>query len=265
MLHRYIVLVPTEVGGPAYEAARRRVRAKFGAETPVVDTAVAACWVFQRPPSQLGYRRLAGGGCVIGFDVNAGLQDPESFIDGTWGAYVTLGIDAATGLVTVLRDPSGRVACWRLRLDGVRLASAPADGPWWAQLSMPGGRFGWQAPLRLDGAASLRMKDVGILLALFAERSAFPKWVGKLIDEGEVAATSRVRVDGKSVVLDRLSAHNARVDLQARLRLSGNQPYGDLYARWGVLGLGVQLQGGKRDLHLVGAKRWYDSRPPLLR
>ena len=152
-----------------------------------------------------------------------------------------------------------------LRLAQVRLASAPEDGPWWANLSLAGGRFGWEAPLRLDGDARLRMKDVSILLALFAERSAFPKWVGRLIDEGEVQATSRVRVDGRSVVLDRLHASNERIELKARLRLAGDQPQGDLYARWGILGLGVALQGGKRDLRVVGAKRWYESRPPLLR
>ena len=42
------------------------------------------------------------------------------------------------------------------------------------------------------------------------------------------------------------------------------QPRGDLYARWGVLGLGVALADGKRDFHLLHARRWYDAQPDLL-
>ncbi len=155
----------------------------------------------------------------------------------------------------------------RLQMDlsGVRLAGASGDGPWWARASLDGARFGWQVPLRLRGDARLRMQDVGILLSLFAQRSAFPAWVGKLIDEGQVQATSGVRVDGSSVVLDELRARNERIDLRARLRLAGDAPTGHLYARWGVLGVGAQLQQGRSSMKLVGARRWYESRPALPR
>ena len=33
-----------------------------------------------------------------------------------------------------------------------------------------------------------------MLLGLFAERSAFPRWIGNLIDSGEAQATGRLRV-----------------------------------------------------------------------
>jgi hypothetical protein len=141
----------------------------------------------------------------------------------------------------------------------VRLASAPREGPWWARLTFAGGRFEWRAPLQLDGDAKLRMQDAGFLLALFAERTVFPKWVGRIVDQGTVDATSGVHVDGKSVRLAPLSAHNDRVDLKARLRLGDGRSDGDLYARWGVLGMGMELRNGQRRLHLVGAKRWYDG------
>lgn len=139
MLHRYVVLVSTAIGGPAYETARRRVQARFGTEDLVVDSRLAACWVFQAAPSRLGHRRLAQGGCVIGFDVH-GAERPAEFIDRTWGAYVVLGVDAAQGAVTVLRDPSGRIACWRLRLDGVDVLFSDYQDVYWLQA----------APCRID-------------------------------------------------------------------------------------------------------------------
>ena len=186
-------------------------------------------------------------------------------------AALQVGVSRISGNLDVdstLHRTSGRdyaIDALRVGLDNVRLASAPDDGPWWARLEMDRGSFDWQVPFRLDGDPRLRMKDVSILMALFAERSAFPAWAGRLIDAGQVQATARIRVDGKSVVIDRLQASNERIELKARLRLADRQPTGDLYARWGILGLGVQLQGGKRDLHVVGAKRWYESRPALIR
>jgi hypothetical protein len=39
---------------------------------------------------------------------------------------------------------------------------------------------------------------------------------------------------------------------------------GDLYVRWGLLGAGIEMGGGKRTWHLAGAREWYDGRPRLL-
>ena len=65
---------------------------------------------------------------------------------------------------------------------------------------------------------------------------------------------------GDLLVLDDIRAGNGRVDLKARLRIDDGVPAGDLYARWGVLGIGAELQGGTRRLHALGARRWYDAR-----
>jgi hypothetical protein len=108
------------------------------------------------------------------------------------------------------------------------------------------------------------MRDVSVLLGLFAERSVFPRWIGNLIDSGEAHATGDLRLRGNELVFDRVQASNDRIDMQARLRIADGTPNGDLYARWGVLGMGVELQGGDRKLHIAGARDWYESRPPLL-
>lgn len=219
-----------------------------------------------------GSVRLLGGSGTLGGDLSLDAHGKPTrariALSGTRAA-MQVGVSRLVGdlqLRSAVRRASGNdyaIDALSLDLSQVRLASAPGDGPWWGRLSVDGGRFGWQVPLRLSGDAKVRMQDVGILLSLFAERSAFPKWVGKLIDEGEVTATSGVLVDGKRVVLDELRASNERIDLRARLRLSGDAPDGVLYARWGVLGMGVQLRGGQRDLKLVGARRWYQAQPPL--
>ena len=59
-------------------------------------------------------------------------------------------------------------------------------------------------------------------------------------------------------------AENARLSLRARLDMEQAQRRGDLYLRWGLLGAGIELDGGKRTWHLSGARDWYDSRPRVL-
>jgi len=152
-----------------------------------------------------------------------------------------------------------------LQLDGVRLdGSGAGAAPWWARMALEDGTLTWAQPFEVSGRGRLDMRDVSVLLGLFAERTAFPRWIGNLIDSGEVHATGQLRLRDRELVFDRVQASNDRVDLQARLRLLDGTPDGDLYARWGVLGMGVELQGGDRKLHIAGARDWYESRPPLL-
>lgn len=153
----------------------------------------------------------------------------------------------------------------QVQLDGVRLGEArDGDTPWWARLRLDRGTLAWGEPFEVTGRGRVDMRDVSVLLGLFAERSVFPRWIGRLIDSGEAHATGDLRVRENEVVFDRVEASNDRIDLQARLRIVDGTPQGDMYARWGVLGLGVELQGEARKLHVAGARDWYESRPPLL-
>ncbi|RZA31672.1 MAG: hypothetical protein EOP92_29995, partial [Lysobacteraceae bacterium] len=80
-----------------------------------------------------------------------------------------------------------RIDALNLRLDQVRV-SDPNDEPWWARLSVDQGSLRWQQPFQLQSNARVEMKDVSVLLTLFSERSAFPKWVGNLFDAGQAQA-----------------------------------------------------------------------------
>lgn len=185
-------------------------------------------------------------------------------------AQLVLGPSRITGDLDVdtrIRQSGGgardyRIEALELKLDQVRVG-APDDPPWWARLSLDQGRLQWQQPFRMQGDARVEMKDVSVLLTLFSERSAFPKWIGNLVDAGQAQATAQVSFAGDSFTLDKLHASNRRIDLDARLRVADGRPAGALYAKWGVLGLGVDLQGKQRKFHLANAKEWYQGLPPL--
>lgn len=157
-----------------------------------------------------------------------------------------------------------RLDGFALSLDNVHVGDDTDDAGWWARFDLDNASLDWRPPFVVEGDARLRMQDASVLLLLFAERSAFPAWIARIVDAGETEATGRLHVAGATLVLDAIEARNDRVALDARLKVVGGTPSGDLYARWGVLGVGVELAGGERQLRVAGAREWYESRPPLL-
>ncbi|MGH8027613.1 MAG: hypothetical protein ACREO0_12895 [Pseudoxanthomonas sp.] len=135
---------------------------------------------------------------------------------------------------------------------------------WWARIGLPRARMDWNKPLSVGGNASVKMKDVGFVLSLFSRQKEYPKWVFKLVDAGQAQVQGRVQWQRDTLVLDRIDASNDRFDLQARLRLRGKSRDGSLYAKWGVLSVGVQADGTQNSFHLLRAKQWYDAQPQLL-
>ncbi|TAM61341.1 MAG: hypothetical protein EPN49_07190 [Rhodanobacter sp.] len=150
-----------------------------------------------------------------------------------------------------------------LDLDGVRVAGSRAP-PWWVRISLQDSHLDWDRPMRLRGSVTMVMKNLSLLLSLYADRSALPHWITRVIDDGQATAHARIVAQHSDFILDHLVAGNERVDLFAHLRISDGKPSGDLYARWGILGLAVALDDGKRDFHWIHAGRWYRAQPDLL-
>lgn len=153
-----------------------------------------------------------------------------------------------------------------IRLDNISFSEpgGEARSGWWARIKLPRARMDWDKPLAVEGNAEVSMKDVGFLLSLFSRQRDYPGWVFKLVDAGQAQVTGRVRWRGDTLVLDRMNASNDRFELMARMRLRGQQRNGSLYAKWGKLSMGVQMDSPKNRFHLIRARQWYDSQPALL-
>lgn len=222
-----------------------------------------------------GSVRLNGGsgtlGAQLALDAQGRVRSARIGLRGH-GADVRLGPSRILGDLTLdtrLRQAGTDARRYRidtldLDLSNVRVG-APNAAPWWGQLDFDGGTFDWREPFAVDGNARLKLKDASVLLDLFSERSAFPKWIGSLIDAGQVDATARVRVQGDSAAFQRIRAKNDRVQLQAHLRLAGNQPTGALLAQWGPLDVAAEVNGGQRRVFMKGAQAWYARQPAAVR
>ena len=199
-------------------------------------------------------------------DVSAGRMKMR-----TQGAQLALGPSRLTGNLNMdtqlsVAKRTGHAFDLRnftLSMDGVQMEGAN-DPSWWTTITLERGQLDWDRPMQLHGLATMRMKNLSVLLALFAQRSAFPAWIGHIVDDGEAQVTSTVQARRGEFVLDDLRANNARVQLLAHLRVADGKSTGDIYARWGVLSVGVALANGQRTFHWTHAASWYQSQPTLL-
>lgn len=202
---------------------------------------------------EIGHGRLAIDGRRAGVDLAGTRFQADIALDSRLRAQRTgarrLAIDGTT-----------------LRLDDVRLLGEDTgqDAPWWARFTLEQGEMDWQEPFRAQGRARLDLRNIGLLLTLFAERTEFPGWVAWILDAGETQAQGDFLLDEDGLVLDRVHASNERFDVDARVRVTEGASRGDLYLSWGVFGLSLELDDGQRQFHFIGARDWYDARPDLL-
>lgn len=266
-----------QVDGSGRYGELRQMRDAFAAHAVFEDARVPDLRVYNRYlPS--GSLRFTGGSGLLSGDLY--LDDGGEVGHGTLrvrgtDAALTFGDLALRGDVDV-RTQLKRADLERRRfvLDGSRVdLSAVAftghggqarDG-WWTQIELDQARIDLDDPLAARGRARVRMSDAGFLLALYARDRSFPAWVEKIVDAGEITAGGELGWSGHTLVVDDLVASNDRFELRARMRMRGAQREGSLYARWGVLSLGAELAGDHKDLHLIGAREWYDAQPRLPR
>jgi hypothetical protein len=148
-----------------------------------------------------------------------------------------------------------------VKLDNISFSEPGGEtrSGWWARIHLPRARMDWNKPLAVAGSADVTMKDVGFLLSLFSRQREYPKWVYKLIDSGQAQVKGKVQWRNDTLLLDQIDASNQRFDLLARMRLRGQSRTGSLYAKWGPLSMGVEMQGAKARFHPVRARQWYDA------
>lgn len=224
-----------------------------------------------------GLRFAGGSGRLTGdlrVDGDGEVGEGTLRVDAPKAALALAGLDLRGDVVIDGRLRRGSLQKGNFDLGGSRVAlrnvafserGGTSRSGWWATVDLERGHVAWKRPSSAGGKLRARMKDVDFLLAMFADRADYPAWIGKVVDAGEVRLDGRWDWRGDALVLDRMHAANERFRVDARLKLQGNARRGDLYASWGRLGVGLELQGAGHQLHLRNAREWFHSRPDLLR
>lgn len=256
--------------GPA-GALRERISARLRFS----DARVPDLRVYNRylPPTAIQFAR--GAGTLSGdlhFFAGGAVASGELAVNGK-GVQLTLADLSLEGDVDIetrlgranlqqreFNADGSRVSLRRVRVIGDK---QPLPPDWWADIVLDEARLEWQKPTNLEGRLRARMKDVSVLLALYSKRKDLPAWIRNLLDEGEATAEGRVEWQPEFLLLEPIAASNERFDVLARMRLQDQRLTGDLFARWGALSVGVELADGRKQVHLVGARKWFDGRPSL--
>lgn len=222
--------------------------------------------------------RFGGGSGVLTGDLRVDgegdVGEGTLHVEGRAARLVVAGTDLRGNVSIDARLRRGNLGKGEFELGGTRVQvrdaafaerSGASRSGWWAVLDVDDGRVEWKRPSSAGGRFRARMKDVDFLLALFADRADYPPWIGRMVDAGEARVDGRWRWRDDALLFDRVHAANDRFKVDARLKLQGRERRGDLHASWGRLGVGVELDGARRVLHLRNAREWYDGRPDLIR
>lgn len=134
------------------------------------------------------------------------------------------------------------------------------DAGWWARVTIPRGTLVWSKPLQIQGRVEARLRDAGLLLSLFAQRSRFLDWFDSLLHVDDVQVRGDVRVGGGVAEVDPFRATGDNLDLRSRLRLAAGSRRGDLYVRYKKLKVGIALRDGERAFKLRRPEEWFESR-----
>jgi|CXWL01.1.fsa_nt_gi hypothetical protein len=154
---------------------------------------------------------------------------------------------------------------WRRGMGADEGAARESGDAWWARASLAHGQLTWGRPLDLASDLTLALRDSAPLVAIVEQRKRLPDWVARVFTVADVRGHGRLAVTAEGVIFDDVAITGGDdLEILSRLALAKGGKRADLYVKLGILGLGVELVDGKRDLELIRPRAWYDARPSFL-
>ena len=165
-----------------------------------------------------------------------------------------------------LADGRWEVGESRLDLENVEFEvgdGAPSGDPWWGHVRVTRGKLDMGQPTDLDLEVSFELKDTAPLLHLWTERPGrdaddqVPGWVKFVPDIRNVRGDASMDLDERGLTLDDMVILGEGFALLGRLRADSGSRSGQLYLRYKLLDVGLDLHDGKRDLKILRPKKWF--------
>ncbi|HEX2223690.1 MAG TPA: hypothetical protein VHN15_05760, partial [Thermoanaerobaculia bacterium] len=151
----------------------------------------------------------------------------------------------------------------KVDLENVRTIGGSAEGAarqsWWARAHLDRAVIEPGAPVYFRTGVESTLSDPRPLLSIFVpeRRKRLLRWVDDLLDVQGLGATAQVELGQRSVLIDELAVAGGKAQLLGRLRLGNEDKDGVLYARYGRLDVGLELDGAERDWKVLRPKKWF--------
>lgn len=85
------------------------------------------------------------------------------------------------------------------------------------------------------------------------------KWLNDLLTIKNVQGETTVILNGKSILLSKVRITGEQLLVLADVHLYEKDIRGGMYARYGILRIGVEREDENRTLKLLKPRKWYDS------
>ncbi|HEY9420945.1 MAG TPA: hypothetical protein VIW92_06005, partial [Thermoanaerobaculia bacterium] len=132
--------------------------------------------------------------------------------------------------------------------------------PWWIRARVDHAVLEPGAPVFLRANLVSTLSDARPIFALFLpqeKRGRMLRWVEDLLDLKGVGATASFTVGDNFIAVPKLVIASGPAQVLGQFRLANGDRQGALYASYGRLDVGLELDGEKRDWKILRPKKWY--------
>ncbi len=220
-------------------------------------------------PGKIGLELTGGSGRMSGhFQAAApewaGTGDLRLSARGVRARYRDKPLTGNLALHTRLRridldDKRYDVSGSQLELTDVRMPGSQV-APWWARAHVDRAVLEPGAPVFLRADVESTLSDARPLFALFLpeeKQGRMLSWVEDILELKGVGATASFTVGDDFIAVPTLAIASGPAQVLGRFRLANGDRRGALYASYGRLDVGLELDGEKRDWKVLRPKEWF--------
>ena len=151
-----------------------------------------------------------------------------------------------------------------------QLEEAEEDLGWWARIETVGGEVDLAQPgepMQIDTALSFTMKNTKPLMRLFLSKPTedggekMPMWAKMAPDIKDLQGEVSFDIGPGGMILDDLLITSKPLDMMARMKGADGKVVGQMYIRFRVFHVGIDMGSEKKKVRMKKPKAWYLERP----
>jgi hypothetical protein len=150
----------------------------------------------------------------------------------------------------------------------VEPAGAAENMGWWAHFTLAGGTFVAGKPIVLDTHIDFELRDTRPLLHLFfakkkkdSDELKTPGWVTMVPNVTELEGDASFDIGPDATIVDDVLITSKKLDVMARVKMTESGKTGQIYVRFGVFHVGVDMREDGKKLRLSKPREWFIAQP----
>lgn len=142
------------------------------------------------------------------------------------------------------------------------------DTGWWAHFRLDGGTFVAGKPIFLDTTVDLEIRDTRPLLNLFfakekkdSDELKLPAWVTMVPNVTGLEGDASIDVGPDGTIVDDVLITSKKMDVMARVKMQSGQKIGQIYVRFDIFHVGVDMREDGKKIRLSRPREWFIAQP----